>query len=170
MNNEERNTYVRTQITKALLALLESKSLNNISIRELTDRAGVGRVSFYRNFVDKEDVLRQESRRLLRQWGDFFESKPDTTYPGFFLSMFDFYQKNASFYKTVYQAGLSGLMLDTFVATADITPQTPNLEAYLKSFWAYGIFGWVSEWVSRGMRESGEELYALFQQMNPGGP
>ena len=37
-----------------------------------------------------------------------------------------------------------------------------NLEAYMKSFWAYGIYGWMLEWIKRGMQESGKELTALF--------
>ena len=38
----------------------------------------------------------------------------------------------------------------------------PNLEAYMKSFWAYGIYGWLLEWIKRGMQESGKELETLF--------
>jgi hypothetical protein len=38
----------------------------------------------------------------------------------------------------------------------------PNLEAYMKSFWAYGIYGWLLEWIRRGMPESGKELLTLF--------
>ena len=41
-----------------------------------------------------------------------------------------------------------------------------NIEAYIKSFWAYGIYGWLIEWMKRGMPESGDELYQLFKNMN----
>ena len=37
-----------------------------------------------------------------------------------------------------------------------------NLEAYMKSFGAYGIYGWMLEWIKRGMQESGKELSTLF--------
>ena len=46
MNNEQKNTWVKRQITAALLDLLREKKLADISISELTDRAGIGRVSF----------------------------------------------------------------------------------------------------------------------------
>ena len=42
-----------------------------------------------------------------------------------------------------------------------------NLEAYMKSFWAYGIYGWMLEWIRRGMQESGKELSALFSLARP---
>ena len=66
MNNEQKNTYVKRQITNALLFLLKEKPLSDISVSELTDKAGIGRVSFYRNYQSKEDILREESDRLIR--------------------------------------------------------------------------------------------------------
>ena len=46
MNNEQKNTYVKKQITATLLALLKEKPLSDITVSELTDRAEIGRVSF----------------------------------------------------------------------------------------------------------------------------
>ena len=48
MNNEQKNTYVKRQMTAALLRLLKEKNLADISVSELTSAAKVGRVSFYR--------------------------------------------------------------------------------------------------------------------------
>ena len=164
MNNEQKNTYVKEQITKALLLLLETKNIDDISISELTSAAEIGRVSFYRNYKNKEDILRQEADRLLAQWGSIFQAMPSNEeYNRFFLSLFDFFQNNKSFFTTLYQSGLSHIIMDMIVATADILPQTPNLDAYLKSFWAYGVYGWIIEWIKRGMQESSQELLQLFK-------
>lgn len=164
MNNEQKNTYVKEQITKTLLLLLETKNIDDISISELTSAAEIGRVSFYRNYKNKEDILLQEADRLLAQWGGIFQAMPSNEeYNSFFLSLFDFFQNNKSFFTTLYQSGLSHIIMDTIVATADILPQTPNLDAYLKSFWAYGVYGWIIEWIKRGMQESSQELLQLFK-------
>ena len=168
MNNEQKNTYVKEQITSALLKLLQEKNLEEISISELTEAACVGRVSFYRNFSGKEDVLKQESDRLMKEWGNAFEEMSDDEYKSFFLSLFDFYKANQSFYTTVCKSGLSNIVLQTILDTAQITPEMNNLEAYLKSFWAYGIFGWTIEWINRGMKESGSDLFNMFQVMQNG--
>lgn len=165
MNNEQKNTYVKEQIIKTLLLLLETKNIDDISISELTSAAEIGRVSFYRNYKSKEDVLQQEADRLLAQWGSIFQAMPSNEeYNSFFLSLFDFFQNNKSFFTTLYQSGLSHIIMDTIVATADILPQTPNLDAYLKSFWAYGVYGWIIEWIKRGMQESSQELLQLFKE------
>ena len=47
MNNQEKNTYIREQLTKALIQLLQEKRIEDISVSELTQRAQVGRASFY---------------------------------------------------------------------------------------------------------------------------
>lgn len=44
-------------------------------------------------------------------------------------------------------------MLETILDTIQITGEMANLEAYMKSFWAYGIYGWMIEWIKRGMPE-----------------
>ena len=163
MNNAQKNSFVRQRITDTLIEMLKEKSLQEISVSDLTARAGVGRVSFYRNYSDKEDVLRQESARLLQQWGILFESgQGNEEYNRVFLSLFDYLRQNRAFYTVLCSAGLSDILMDTVVATARLNPDMPNLEAYLKSFWAYGIFGWIKEWIQRGMTESGEELERLF--------
>ena len=162
MNNEQKNTYVKQQLTRALLELLQKKTLAEISVSELTARAGVGRVSFYRNCHTKENILKEESDRLIEQWGRLYESDPASTPETLFPSLFDFYSANGSFYTALYQAGLSGIMLETIVSTIQVTAEMDNLEAYMKSFWAYGIYGWLNEWIKRGMQESGEEISRLF--------
>ena len=61
MNNEEKNTYMKIQMIAALLDLMKKKPAFEILISELTERAKRGRVSFYRNYHSKEDILKQES-------------------------------------------------------------------------------------------------------------
>ena len=167
MNNEQKNTYVKKQITAALLSLLKEKPLSDISISELTSRAGIGRVSFYRNYQSKEDILKEESDRLIKEWGKLYESNPESASETLFPSLFDFYRDHRDFYTTLYNAGMSFVMMETIIGTIQITPEMQNLEAYMKSFWAYGIYGWMLEWIKRGMKESGKELLALFKLAKP---
>ena len=162
MNNEQKNTYVKKQITAALLALLKEKSLSDISVSELTSKAETGRVSFYRNYRSKEDILKEESNRLIREWGRLYESDPESAPETLFPSLFDFYRDHRDFYTTLYNAGMSSIMMETILSTIRITPEMQNLEAYMKSFWVYGIYGWLHEWIKRGMPESGKELSTLF--------
>ena len=162
MNNEQKNTYVKKQITAALLEILKEKPLSDISVSELTNKAKIGRVSFYRNYQNKEDILKEESDRLTKEWGRLYEANPESAPETLFPSLFDFYRDHRDFYTTLYNAGMSSIMMETIIGTIQIKPEMQNLEAYMKSFWAYGIYGWMLEWIKRGMQESGKELSTLF--------
>ena len=157
--NEERNTYVKKQLTTTLIRLMKEKKFEEITVSELTEQAGVGRVSFYRNYTDMKDILKQESDRLMKESGKY--PKEEGT-PSYFV-FFDFLRENKDFYITLFQSGLSDIIKDSIIKSADITEDSPNLEAYLKSFWAYGLYGWITEWINRGMREDSEEIFRLFQ-------
>ena len=54
---KEANLRVKGHIARALLELMHKKSFSHITISELIQTAGVARVSFYRNYDSKEDVL-----------------------------------------------------------------------------------------------------------------
>ena len=58
-NIRKTNEIVRESITIALIEKMKKKEIKDISVVELVEKAGVGRVSFYRNFSGKEDVIRQ---------------------------------------------------------------------------------------------------------------
>ena len=50
-----KNIVVKESITQALLILMESKDFEKITITDIVNRAGVVRMSFYRNYTSKED-------------------------------------------------------------------------------------------------------------------
>ena len=70
---QETNAFVKECITEALLQLMKEKTLYEIAITEIVERAGVARVSFYRNFTSKENVIEQHLILLIREWGRDFE-------------------------------------------------------------------------------------------------
>ena len=49
----------------------------------------------------------------------------------------------------------------TLLEQSGSKPEYDNTWAYITAFIAYGTYGWIEEWVARGMQESGEEMTAL---------
>lgn len=56
---EKQLSYAKTELTKALLSLLEEKKLNEITISELCNRADLSRLSFYRNYSSMEQIIKE---------------------------------------------------------------------------------------------------------------
>ncbi|MDO5602368.1 MAG: TetR/AcrR family transcriptional regulator [Oscillospiraceae bacterium] len=168
-NNKEKNSYVRGQILNTLLEMMKEQDFHDIVISALTERACVGRSSFYRNYTGKEDVLRQEAERLALQWKKGYERQKHTAPTEILIALLDFYQEHAVFYLALYQAGLSEIVLGTLLQQTEISPELPNAAAYLRSSVAYMIFGWVIEWMKRGMQESGTELAKMIANAQQNG-
>ena len=169
MNNQEKNSYVRKQLLRALLDMMEDHDLHAIPVSDLTRRAEVGRASFYRNYANKEDVLRQEAWRLARVWKQEFDGQEHTAPNEILISLLDFYKDHSDFYLALYRAGLSEIVLETILQQTEINAEQPNAVAYVKSAVAYLIYGWVIEWFRRGMPESGTELARMMEQAQQNG-
>ncbi len=45
-------------LSEALIILLKKKDYNKITIQNIVDKAGVSRMAFYRNFNDKDDIIK----------------------------------------------------------------------------------------------------------------
>lgn len=163
MNNKEKNTCVREQLTQALIQLLQEKNIEDISISELTQRAQVGRASFYRNYQSLSDILYQYDRLLVNTWGAEYDADPTSNISNLFGRLFQHYKDHSDFYMLLYRNGLTGAMLNTIQERCGLRPELENREAYEKAFWAYGIYGWLMEWMGRGMVESADDINAMLQ-------
>ena len=158
------NAVVKDSITQALLILMENSPLSEISVTSIVQKAGVGRVSFYRNFKSKQDVLEQHLLNLIQEWGKEFESQGDPNY--FSESLFNHYYKNKDFYLLLYNHELSRMIYETIRQGTKIYESQNSLERYGKSMIAGMLFGCIDEWMRQGMQETPEEMVTLWEQHN----
>ncbi len=162
MSNQGRNAYVLQHITGAFLELLKEKSLGEISISELCENAGVGRASFYRNFGNKEDILKAHLHEIFREWVTEYEKVPGRPLSELIQTLFAHFEKHRDFYSLLNESGYILLLKDTIIGIFDLNAELPAQEAYAKAYVAYSLYGWVEVWFQRGMRETAEEMAALF--------
>ena len=128
---QEANAVVIECITTALLNMMKKQSFESISITALTKRAGVGRVSFYRNFESKEDVIRKHLRNLLEDW--WAEYKGTTTVE-LVQAIFEHYYKNKELSILLYKQGLAHISLQSVKDSCGAKPEQDNNTAYFSAF------------------------------------
>jgi len=56
-SNNAQNVLARSWMQQALLRLLQSHNLSDITVSALTKEAGVARITFYRNYTEMSDVI-----------------------------------------------------------------------------------------------------------------
>ena len=161
---QEANAFVKECITTALLQMMENTPFEDIAITDLVKKAGVGRVSFYRNFESKKDVLAKHLVILLEEWGKEFEALGDPN--KFSDSLVRHYYKHKNVYLMLYKQGLSDMIYETIRGAMKLHEAQHNLERYAKSMIAGMIWGWADEWMRQGMPESPDEIAMLTSQIN----
>lgn len=161
MNNSEKNTYVKNCITAAFIELLEQRELDGISISEITDRAQVSRNSFYRNYGKKDDILVEYIEQLLREWGKVFET--DAAVSEQWGALFGVLGEHDDFFRLLGKRNATGTLFEAIKCVIVNRRINSNIEAYAAAFISHGVFGWIEEWIKRGMQESAEEMTALLK-------
>lgn len=164
MNNQDRNNFVKREITSTLIKMMSEVPFDKITISDLVAKAQVGRASFYRNFIDKQDVLQQESNRLMVEWGGKFRFDETDKSSSTLISFLDFLKKHQRFYITLFSTGHDDIIQKAILQQFSISEDSPNVIAYIASSFGYMTYGWVYEWIKRGMQESGTELARMFEE------
>lgn len=147
--------YVKNQITNSLIELMKTKSFDSISITQLVNHAQVGRASFYRHYTDKEDVIRKYLKKLTEQWRSVYDETPEDQRMSLLLNHF---YANKDFYLSLYHAHLSEMLRESMNEAWNLSEQSNNTIAYLIAWYAGAAFGWIDEWIKRGMKETPQEM------------
>ena len=158
MGNLERNSYVKERITRSLLGLLDGKSLRGISITEIIETAQVSRNSFYRNYADKEDVLRQHVRSITDSWLSSTEvSFRDESFDTYLMKLLSHMLEHRALCELLLRENLMHLIQDEFDRVFD--ERYEGIYAVFRArFYAGGIYSVFLLWLERGCVETPEEL------------
>ncbi len=67
LSNKQAKLMTKTCLQNALVQILEAKDINDISVSELTRRAGVSRTAFYSNYQTVDDILSEMINHELKE-------------------------------------------------------------------------------------------------------
>lgn len=164
MSNSDKNTNAKQQITKALLTLLKKKPLDAITISSIAEKAGVSRMTIYRNYSDKADILRQHLKTLMMEINNEFLRSEDDSIENYLGKLFGHLKKNSDFYTTLFENDLGHLLLQYINDQAGPKPENSNISAYRRAFFSHGLYGWINEWAARGMTEEAEDITHILKE------
>jgi AcrR family transcriptional regulator len=156
----------------AISRLLESKKFEDINIKEVSELAGIGRATFYRNFDYVEDVLKLKVDHHFNELTTKVEPfTTDDAEPVDLQPMFAYWVSNAEILKVLIKADRWEIFATRFSDASNIptselsekagfnSAQTEYLQAIIQ-----GMFNSILHtWVSRGCIENAEELKGMFE-------
>lgn len=108
------NQLAKEYMVIALMQLLDEKPLSSISVSELTRKAGVSRMTYYRNYNRKEDIFISYLEDIMT---DYYEDFKELPQKGMYydyknlLHCFCYFKEHKDFISSVFQCGMGHILL-----------------------------------------------------------
>jgi AcrR family transcriptional regulator len=168
----------RDALGDALVALMQEKPFDTITVQDVLDRANVSRSTFYMHYSDKDDLLMSDAEEFfeaismaLSQHGD----KSDRVFPvqEFFAHLEDVqpffkalvksgrFQENMELARGHFARGIERRLAELPRSRSIPANELPAI-AFTHAGALLSLLTW---WLDRGMRESPAEMDQLFHRM-----
>lgn len=69
------NVFAKECIVEALIKLMKDKSFSEIKIVDIVKKAGVSRMTYYRNYTSKEDIFKKHLSHIIEVYSTTIEAK-----------------------------------------------------------------------------------------------
>ncbi len=189
---DRRVSRTRRRLKDALFSLILEKGYDSVTIEDITERADLGRTTFYLHYRDKEDLLRESidaiTQELLEQvavgpssgTGSQADSDANITPLMPVLIVFEHSAENADLYRIVlrgegaWQANerlrniISIAITQLLSARAASEGQELRLDVPLEvfsQFFAGSLLGLLTWWLEHDMPYSPDEMTRIFQRL-----
>lgn len=176
----------------ALLELIKEKNYDDISIEEITERANVGRATFYLHYKDKEDLLLEEFSEIVLKraqalseipfsaWLPAPEDSKDDKPLQPLLLVFQHIHENSELYYLLLKSANSSRIVERirkvsmeaivkFVETKMQTDPIPLLFEvpidFFAAFFSGALLSIVSWWIKEDMRHTPAEVTDMFRSL-----
>ena len=152
---------MKNRIAEAFVRLLEKRDYHEITVVDIASEAEVGRVSFYRNFRDKDDVLRYYIEHVTDEWlagtdENYITLTRDGIAP-YIVWLFDHMAEHRVFIDILMKADKMLLLEEEFDRRffARLGGRANAWEIVYKAGGVYKLFAY---WAKNGYRETPREV------------
>lgn len=175
---DARVQHTRAQLGNALLTLIVEKPINEVTVQDVLDRAGVGRSTFYLHYRDKDDLLISQLEMFLETMSTALSVRKDRSHRvAPVAEMFAHIGNQNRLYRVLSD---SGHLKDFFDLAqgyfargierrlaesgrlAHLPPRELGARAAALSGSLLSLLRW---WLDRGEKESPEEMDTMFHQL-----
>lgn len=187
--NRSESKYFNTALcmNEALISLLEVKDLEYITVKEICEKAGVNRSTFYLHYETIDDLVNETAENVNRRFLSFFsqntedfageigsKDRKDLIFisSDYLLPYLKFISENKKVYRASFRnpIGMRAAEKYKYLKKYIINPILERFEVpqdYWKYYTVYYIEGTMAvirEWLNNGCRESVETIAAIIEE------
>ncbi|MFA5535774.1 MAG: TetR/AcrR family transcriptional regulator [Bacillota bacterium] len=179
-------------IGDALVELINEKGFEAITVKDITNKAGINRGTFYAHYQDKYDLMTKCEDQIMLEMAEIVKqdiqgyitwanSTSTSTFP-FAVAIFKYLNENSGFMEAVlgpkgglsFQTRLKNFMWKTmFESESEALLKEENLLVpgqYLVSYIASAHLGIIQQWLNNDRQESPEEMARILSTITVNGP
>jgi AcrR family transcriptional regulator len=172
-NNDLQNQIAKESIFTALMILMEQKNFKEISITELTKRAGVSRMAFYRNYNQMENIITLYLMEYLEDYSKQLLNKKKFNNYESALLYFSCFRKQEKLLFNLIHSNLTNLIFESSVEyfhtfSKNIVCEKPcssEKQRYHAEFIVGGLYKVLIEWAKNGMAESDQDMAGFVNEL-----
>ena len=159
---QQRQTTTKSDIKEAFIQLLATRNLEDITISQLTKKAGVNRSTFYLHYLDKQDFLEQLKEETITTVRMILRKEA-------LEAILSHFQENSAFFVEIakhpsfrFADNIRSFILGMIESTPRSRPvivaayQMP--ERYAITMYVSGLTGLIVDWIINGTQESPQQL------------
>ena len=166
MKDDLRSRLSRKILKDALLEILSYKKSYDISVKELCDKAGINRSTFYRHYDNIADVMEEIENDLIAMVGDVNSASvndPDNAWSYIFnsLSFLETHHEYDPLFLSDFSAFYNLILkLESTVhdSIRTLTGKSEKEVSYLMKFMLSGTYAIIYDWLRRGRKETIREV------------
>ena len=170
---QEMNALTKESIFTALMILMKEKDYNSITITDLTKKAGVSRMAYYRNYQTKEDIIIKHMDEIFDEYVKEVIHSYHEDFSSIYVAFFRHFRKHHEMVEVLIQADLTDLILQqfdgyiSFIEKGIFQKLVGNkINKYELYYAAGGLYKILLEWIKGGMKESDEEMATTVMKMS----
>ena len=187
MNRSESKYFATAaRMDEAFLALLEEKDFAYITVKEICERAGVNRSTFYLHYETVNELLAESARYIIdklianmpQDTAEFIErlqTRPleelHLITPEYLRPYLNFIKEHRRIFHTAVDhssvLGMDGAYLalnrHVFTPILDRFYIPPSKQQYIMLFYINGLMGIINEWLKEDCKDSVEHIISVMQ-------
>ena len=155
--------FLKLCLADGLIKLLESKDYADIDINEICETANVGRTTFYRHLGKNNGKEELILFKISYEWDRYQEKHDEEMKKDQGLGMSSYIYENRKLFSLLYKKGLITLLMRAFEILVPSGEVYDKNLSYIMSFFTYGYFGIIYQWIKYEFDESPEQVFGHIQ-------
>ncbi len=174
---DRRSIKTKNAIYQALAELMGTKELRHITVQDITDKADIHRVTFYKHFLDIYDVYEKLTKIILSDVAGMLTQRGENTPSAFYHDMLNYVSEHAVYFKMIFSpyntSGLYQNLLNMFIGIEGLvlseqlgSDYPEHILTFVVRYHVNGCFAVIADWLTSGFERSQDYIVQMLSDLD----